>query len=317
MNTKIWFFVIFLFLLFPSHSHGAEAVTAKIEVDKAFMTIGDKVNLRVTVIHEEKADVLDINHDDALSDFEIKEVKSFSHQENGEIYEGKNFVITNYTLGEYMIKPIVIHYRTRDGKTDTLQTNQLYLTVQSVDKTKDPNSDIRGVKGVVKIRSVFIRWLVLFLVLTGVVAFCVIKWLQPRRETIDSKTGQILSPHDEAYKALAVLHYSDLLKRGEIKLYFLRLSEIIRQYLERRFQIHALEWTTQELLVVLKDQIGNDKRKLIEPFLLTCDLVKFAKYVPQPIEIQEQIRQAKHIVDITKASPQAETFGAVPKNKVL
>src|SRR3989338_2577366 len=91
-------------MLFPFSLPANAEVSVKVEVDRAFATIGDQINFRVTATHEPGVTVLGINPGSALADFEIKQATDFSTQEKDQILEGKNFVITNYELGEYMIR---------------------------------------------------------------------------------------------------------------------------------------------------------------------------------------------------------------------
>ena len=93
-------------LLISANKHAVPAdsdASVKVEVDRAFATIGDRINFRITVIHKPDLTVLEIDPKEVLGDFEIKESANFSHQEKGLILEGKNYVLVNYTLGEYVI----------------------------------------------------------------------------------------------------------------------------------------------------------------------------------------------------------------------
>ncbi len=83
-----------------------------------------------------------------------------------------------------------------------------------------------------------------------------------------------------------------------MKEYFLKLSEILRIYFERRFQILAIESTTFEITQALKTQ-GLDQALLqkIEEFLKSTDLVKFAKWLPEPAAIIGLNLKAKQIVE--------------------
>ena len=85
-----------------------------------------------------------------------------------------------------------------------------------------------------------------------------------------------------------------------MKLYFLHLSEILRRYFERRYQIRALELTTYELKNAFKDRLSAEQRQLIDDVLSFCDLAKFAKYIPPPLEIIRQNNQAKLVIDQTR-----------------
>ena len=107
--------------------------------------------------------------------------------------------------------------------------------------------------------------------------------------------------HEVALESLEELYKSNLLEEKQFKEFFSRLSEIIRAYLEGRYFIIALEETTTEIM--------NDAKKHVEEINLLddlknilelSDLVKFAKYVPKEIEIDEVKDQALNFINATK-----------------
>ncbi len=311
VESYLVLFLCFLAVSVPQASADQD-ISAKVEVDRAFATIGDLINFRVTVTHKPEISILELEAKEVLSNFEIKETKNFSTQENGKILEGKNYVITNYTLGEYVIRPFVIQYRKGQGAVEQLKTNSLYITIQSIAKNKDPNSDIRGVKGVQKIKGPVWLWFVLLGIALGGGGFWII--YQRRKQGIQKTEREpSLNPHEEAYQALSRLQHSDLIRKGQIKLYFFQMSEILRHYFERRYEIRVLELTTYELNRDLKEKVDPEKLSLIMDVLSLCDLAKFAKYEPPPVEILHQNNQAKLVIDKTKEEVQA-TIPELVKN---
>lgn len=308
MSRPILFRVLLFFLIpfcvsFLPLSHSRESeVSVKVEADRAFATIGDRINFRVTAIHKSDITVLEINARDVLGDFEIKDVTDFSTRENSVIREGKNYVITTYQLGEFVIRPFSISYRLIGGEVKKVLTTPLYVTIESVDKQKDPNSDIRGVKGVRPIEATAWRWFMLALPALGITIF--LFWYVRKRQIAQTSNPEpLLSPQDEAYQALNKLRHSDFIRKGQVKLYFFRLSEILRRYFERRYQIRALESTTYELMKELEDAETKETVAIIDGALSFCDLVKFAKYDPGATEVLNVSNQAKLIVDRTKQEP--------------
>ena len=307
-----------LFLIALTSAGFAESDTTKVkvEVDRAFATIGDRINFRVTVTHDPGVTVFGIDASEVLGDFETKGSTDFSTKEGASISEGKNYVITNYKLGEYVIRSFTIQYRPEKGDVKQLKTNALYLTIESIEKDKQKNSDgdIHGVKGVRKIKSPAWPFLVAFAVMAGGAISWII-YLRTKQSAFGpDKSEPPLSPHDEAYQALARLQHSDLIRRGQVKIYFFQMSEILRRYFERRYSIRALESTTYELMNDLRPLLGADEIQLVEEVLSLCDLVKFAKYEPPPVEILRQNNQAKLMIDKTKEvviqEPASETVKA-------
>ena len=96
----------------------------------------------------------------------------------------------------------------------------------------------------------------------------------------------------------------DLIGSGRIQEFYIRLSDIIRRYIEDRFGIRAPERTTEEFLAEVSS--GNVLKErdtaLLDEFLAHCDLVKFAKHQPTEGEIQKSFDSAKAFTEGTRAS---------------
>jgi hypothetical protein len=118
-------------------------------------------------------------------------------------------------------------------------------------------------------------------------------------------------PHEIALEALDRLKASDLLEKGEIKVFYIELSEIIRRYIGGRYFVVAMEMTTTEVLDGLSAaNLRGGDFELFETFFHRCDWVKFAKYIPKTEETSETVQSAYDIVHRTKIvieAPAGET----------
>ncbi len=89
--------------------------------------------------------------------------------------------------------------------------------------------------------------------------------------------------HEIALLALQRLDDDDLITKGRFEEYHNRISAILREYLENRFNLHAPERTTEEFLQELRNAPclrEPEQQRLLKSFLTQCDLVKFAKHTP-------------------------------------
>jgi hypothetical protein len=106
------------------------------------------------------------------------------------------------------------------------------------------------------------------------------------------------------------------------------VSDVIRVYLEERFNLHAPDRTTEEFLAELREgtQLNEEHKALLENFLTRCDLVKFAREEPTEGELRglldaalRLIDETREIVGINDASPPSSlssgrgTQGEAPK----
>ena len=88
------------------------------------------------------------------------------------------------------------------------------------------------------------------------------------------------------------------------------VSNTIRSYLEEQFSISAPEQTTEEFLKFIKDdKTLHPKHKVVlDEFLKTADLVKFAKLEPGKTELLKLFDTAKNFVDQTGISEEKTTL---------
>ena len=97
------------------------------------------------------------------------------------------------------------------------------------------------------------------------------------------------------------------LESGRYGAYYVDLSAILRYYIEDRFNAHAPELTTPELLRVIGEAslLGEEQQAFLAEFLRHCDRVKFARYRPSTDEMKSGYAAVKRFVDET--APQAPT----------
>ncbi len=157
--------------------------------------------------------------------------------------------------------------------------------------------------------ALIIGLIVLGTLIVGVaVGFAVRRWLAGR--VVD--TGPYVDPrpaHVIAHERIARLQAEDLPALGETKQYYFRLSEIVRDYLARRFGFEALEMTTHEILASLDALAGPDPgvegRVAVREFLEETDLVKFADFAPADDQGDTVLRMARGLIELTRTADTA------------
>jgi hypothetical protein len=104
-----------------------------------------------------------------------------------------------------------------------------------------------------------------------------------------------------ALAALEHLQRQDLMSQAHIEEFYVRVSTILRRYVELRFGLRAPEQTTEEFLVSALATGGliAAHRDLLEVFLQHCDLVKFARHRPTLSAMAETFESAKIFVEHT------------------
>lgn len=300
------------FFFFSPPLLAAEELSVKAEVDKGTLTIGERVEYRISVTHDPDLQIVSKIVPPPSDTFAIKEVHDFSEKQGRLIVEGRRFILTLYELGEFILDPVAVRYRTSQGEERTIQTNRLYLTVRSVDVSGKPKTDIRDVKGALRLRREW-SWLGWSLLLTLTGSGGILFWLRARKKSKASlPASPTLLPEDEALMRLNRLFDSDMIQKGRIKEYFLELSEILRHYFERRFEILAVESTTLEILMDLKErEVSPSLAEKIQQALEFSDLAKFARWKPSAAEIARINRLSTALIE--EARPLSPPLSNAPE----
>ncbi len=160
-------------------------------------------------------------------------------------------------------------------------------------------NDIRPLKDIAEISEKFPILPVLILILAALATIAFIYFRKNKK--VEEKSFKPSKPPEEiAREALKALKEMKLIEKGLIKEYYIRLSDVIRAYIENRYRIFAMDRTTWELFQEMKlKKIERLHADEINDFLEDCDMVKFAKYTPGEKEMEVVYKKAEEIVEIT------------------
>lgn len=127
-------------------------------------------------------------------------------------------------------------------------------------------------------------------------------YLTRKRKTVPAPVVEApLEPvHLRTLRALRELDASRLWQQGEHKAYHSRVTDLLRSYIEERYQVPAMESSTDELLQELRvSPLNSEQRTHLENMLRLADLVKFAKAKPTPAENEQMMAGAIRFVEAT------------------
>lgn len=106
------------------------------------------------------------------------------------------------------------------------------------------------------------------------------------------------TPEEVALAQIDSLLLKDLWESGQYKLFYIYLTDILRDYLTARFKFEAHKFTTKDLLKYIKKR-QDFKSDLISPleiFLKSSDFVKFAKAVPTIDQREKNISDLRLVI---------------------
>ncbi|MFU8806205.1 MAG: hypothetical protein ACNA8W_20505, partial [Bradymonadaceae bacterium] len=127
-------------------------------------------------------------------------------------------------------------------------------------------------------------------------------FLVRRREAVEEVVVPTRPAHLVALEKLHALEKSGLLDSGEFMIFYVRLSEAVREYLGRRYGFPGVELTTTEIVEHLRDVQWPTGLTLAEitRWLDYCDLVKFSGYMPPPERGRRSLKKAFEFVHLTR-----------------
>jgi hypothetical protein len=219
---------------------------------------------------------------------------------------------TMFALGEVTIPPIPVRYTLADGTTGEATSAPLTVKVVSLlpkDPEKQTLADIRGPAGVAIGRAF---WLALGVVLALLAVLVTLAVRRRRRARAPLLAPQPeVSPDVEALHALDALAGEALPARGELRLFYIRLSAIAKRYLERRLTAPVLEMTSAETLAFLRGHPhGAELLPVVRDLAEAADRIKFAKGQGLVPEAERHIASVRALVPALEAK--RRPVGSVP-----
>jgi hypothetical protein len=282
-------------------------IRVQAEVDKSVITIGDRITYTLTIQHEKGLHIQQPGPGANLGQFEIKDYHIENPVEKDNLVTQKfNYQISVFDTGKFVIPPFPVAFSESDTsrKYQLIQSEPIEIFVKSV--LTSENAEIKDIKPPLSIPFNYRKWILfgsagLLLIAGGILLFYIIR--QHKRGIPLFRKEVIRPAHEIALEALAELksRWQQMLENGEHKQLFTILSEIMRQYLENRFFIKALEETTYEIEESLQElELSQDTAQHAQEILELSDLVKFAKYGPQAEETQSILEKIEMFVEETK-----------------
>lgn len=212
--------------------------------------------------------------------------------------------------GELFLAPLAVYfYSEGDDEESSFLTDEVAIEISAPDDTaslalKD-YQDIFMSPPDARAPTLWI-WMI-----GGAIVVASIAFLYARRRR-GIRLAPPVPPEEIAYEALRRLVSLQLVEKGEVELFFVHLSRILREYIENRFTVRAPERTTEEFLMeAATHEALQTHRKRLAEFLGVCDQVKFARFEPD----EEVIQHAFDVVRRFLSETSTETPGAdVPRS---
>lgn len=290
-------------------------VKLTVSVDKNVISLAERLEL---TIEAEAADGVDVEmpqFGEQLDAFAIRDFRNFPAEpiEGGRRWR-QTYDLDVFVSGEYPVPELTVRFVDRRDENNVIEgeitTDAFTVTVASLLEGEFDPTQFREVKGPVELPIsrtwMWVWWVAGGTVAVGIAVWCVvwfIRWLRREQPEIQ------IPAHEWAYDELQKLLDEQLIEKGLVNEFYFRLSMIVRVYIERRFDLMAPEWTTQEFLIETQrsEVLPFEHRSTLGGFLQACDMVKFALHRPDDTEIEQAFDGARDFVSQTaESAPQGE-----------
>ncbi|WP_232526546.1 hypothetical protein [Marinilabilia rubra] len=286
--------------------------------DSTLMVIGGQMNLTLEVAQPPNINIVFPQFTDTITkNIEIVDTKGpdTTQIDQNRILIKKVFRITSFDSGLHYIPPMEFELASAElaGKK---KTRSIGLMVANPFENVDPQKGITDIKAPRETPFIlaellrFLPWILGGLVIALLIAAGIwfyIKRKNPLKGLIKEKPKD--PPHVVALRELDHIKSEKLWQKGQVKEFYSELTDVLREYLEERYNIPAPEQITSEIMQSLKtvdlpDEKVKDK---IQQVLELADLVKFAKMDPLPDENDLSLMNSYFFVNQTKYEEQKST----------
>ena len=276
------------------------ALIVSATLDSTTLFIGDQTDLHLRAIGEVGEQVtMPVLDKELIPGVEIvdRTIVDTISLKDGRMQYDQYLTVTSFEDSLFYIAPLPFV-----SGDDTVWSDALTLNVVQpfeMDTTDMAITDIKGVyKAPVWWWGIF-RWVLLAVLLAGVgvAGYYLITYLQRRKleEAGNEVVTEPLRPAEEvALEKLDAIKEKKIWQQGQVKEYYTQLTDVVREYIARRFEVSSVEQTSDETLRDIRPLLSErkDLYDQLRKMLTLADLVKFAKWSTTPDENELSLRNA-------------------------
>ena len=283
------------------------ALVVSAAIDSTTLFIGDQTDLHLRATSEVGEQVqMPMLGEHLIPGIEIvdRTIVDTTTLSDGRVQYNQSLTLTSFEDSLFYIEPLPFV-----SGDDTVWSESLMLNVVQPFELDSADMAITDIKGIYRAPIWwwgFLRWVLLALAVAGigVGGYYLITYLQSRmgKREEDAVAAEPLRPAEEvALEKLDAIREQKIWQTGQIKEYHTQLTDVVREYIARRFEVSSTEQTSDETLRAMRPLL-SDKKDLYEQLrkmLTLADLVKFAKWTATPDENELSLRSAYTFVKET------------------
>lgn len=297
------FLLALLFVAMAATASAVEYPVVKSTAQPAKVKVGEHVKFNVSVTAPDLSSIRmiepfgDRNTTWTLIDRHDRDTKLNATEWQRQI----DYTIAPFETGSIPTPEIQVHYKVPNGPERTAKVPTHTITVESVLPQTAEIPEPKAPRGPVELP--FPGWVLPLAITLGSLLLAAIIFALWRK--FARKVPVLLNPPkrlDEwALGELDAIENEKLIEHKKVKEFHSRVADVVREYVGKLFHVNALDLTTYELLMALEEEprvspAREDMRQLLEE----ADLVKFAKYIPEPNISRRALVRAREVVASTR-----------------
>ncbi len=309
MKFRIKILITFFIVLLGVELAQAQRLKATARLDSANILIGDQIKLFLEIDYPKDFEIEFPNVPDTLQNLiEVLERSGIDTiQLDNENFEKQiqAYTITSFDSGSYRIAPKWFKIR-KDGKVDSIPTNgvSLFVHTMAIDTTRSITDIKMPYDAPLTLKEV--TPYILGVILIGAIIFLILYSIKRKKKNqplFKLPTKPKEPAHIIALRELDRIKNEKIWQKEKTKQYYSEVTDALRNYIEDRFEIPAMEQTTDEILESFryrKDLLKDKTFQNLSQILSLADLVKFAKYKPLPDDDNLTLVNSYFFVNETK-----------------
>lgn len=301
------------------------AVIVAAQLDSTELIIGAQTDLKLSAVTQNDEQVyFPVYGEYIIPDIEIvnRTAVDTTTLKDGSRQLSQTLTITCFRDSLFFIPPLP--FTNTNG--DTILSDPLTLNVIQpfvIDTTQNAITDIKPVFKAPVYWWGIIRWILLAIALIALAigAYFLYQYLKHKftNNAPQQEPDIPLRPAEEvALEKLDQLKENKIWQQGRHKEYHTILTDVIREYIARRFSISSQEQTSTQILHDIQPALKNNTQLFgtLKQMLSLADLVKFAKFNPLPEENEQSLLSAYNFVrQTTPNEPEQQTTPNNPEQQ--
>ncbi len=210
----------------------------------------------------------------------------------------QQLTITSYDSGQFTIPAFKLNTPTAQTPAATFATSSIIVNVMPVNV--DSLKEYHDIKDIIEVPPIK-QWPYILGIAIATIAAAIGLYFLLKKMGVGNKPTRLdfensMAPYPAAMYALNLLEQDCKLQTTNCKLFFIRLTNIYRTYLNDAHQFRSHQQTGGELILQATPLLQGDLFFQFANTIRLCDAAKFAKYEPPKTERIASIKTIKEAI---------------------